>query len=176
MDQRQPVRKVVQAREHLLLDTLRRAQFNRWSELCSGVVVSDGMTEHVWDYARLVLGDDGDMVSCLVARFAYGLRKTHHVTITVVPEKSSVLCFDIGVERCLAVQGPKVVCTLRSRRCILFCVLVMSINCRLRGTNVPTHLSCFGPHKMVHEWSCSNQIMLMKVRILHCMVPSSLQQ
>ena len=89
----------LQAGESLLLDTLRREKSDRWSELCSGVFVSDGMTEHVLDYARLVLGDDGDVGSCLVARFAYGLRKTHHVTITVVPEKSPVLCFGIGVER-----------------------------------------------------------------------------
>ena len=47
------------------------------------------------------------MGSCLVARFTYGLRKTHHVTITVVPEKSPVLCFGIGVERCVGVQQPK---------------------------------------------------------------------
>ena len=100
-------RKNLQARESLLLDTLRRAKSDRWSELCSRVVVFDGMSEHVRDYARLVLGDDGDMGSCLVARFAYGLRKTHHVTITVVPEKSPVLCFGIGVERRLAVQRPK---------------------------------------------------------------------
>ena len=83
--------KNLQARERLLWDTLRRAKSDRWSELCSGVVVSDGMTEHVPDYARLVLGDDGDMGSCLVARFAYDLRKTHHVTITVGPGKSPVL-------------------------------------------------------------------------------------
>ena len=69
--------------------------------------MSDGMTEHVRDYARRVLGDDGDMGSCLVARSAYGLRKTHHVTITVVSEKSPVLCFGIDVERRLAVQRPK---------------------------------------------------------------------
>ena len=80
-------RKNLQARESLLLDILRRAQSDRWSEHCSGVVVSDGMTERVQDYACLVLGDDCDMGSCLVARFAYGLQKTHHVTITVVPEK-----------------------------------------------------------------------------------------
>ena len=100
-------RKILQARESLLLDTLRRAKSDRWSELCSGVVVSDQMTEHVWDYARLLLGGDGDLGSCLVARFASGLRKTHHVTITVVPEKSPVLCFGIGLERRLAVQRPK---------------------------------------------------------------------
>ena len=80
-------RKNLQARESLLLHTLRRANSDRWCELCSGVVVSDGMTEHVRHYASLVLGDDCDMGSCLVARFAYGLRKTHHVTITVVPER-----------------------------------------------------------------------------------------
>ena len=100
-------RKNLQARESLLLDTLRRAKSYRWSELCSRVGVSDGMTEHVRDYARLVLGDDGEMGSCLVARLTYGLRKTHHVTITVVPEKSPVVCFGIGVERRLAVQQPK---------------------------------------------------------------------
>ena len=91
-------RKNLQARESLLLDTLRRAKSDRWSQLCSGVVVSEEMTEHVRDGARLVLGDNGDMGSCLVGCFAYGLRKTHHVTITVVPEKSPVLCFGIGVE------------------------------------------------------------------------------
>ena len=50
-------RKNLQARESLPSDTLRRAKSDRWSELCSGVVVSDGMTEHVRDYARLVLDD-----------------------------------------------------------------------------------------------------------------------
>ena len=124
----------------------------------------------------LFFGDDGDMGSCLVARLAYGLRKTHHVTITVVPERSPVLCFGISVEHRLAVQRPKSGLYVEISPLHPVLRLVMSINWRIRGTNVPTHLSCFGPHQKVHEWSCSKQIMLMKVRILHCMVPSSLQQ
>ena len=39
-------RKKLKARESLLLDTLRRAKSDRWSELCSRVVVSDALTEH----------------------------------------------------------------------------------------------------------------------------------
>ena len=116
------------------------------------------------------------MGSCLVARFAYGLRKTHHVAITVVPEKSPVLCFRIGVERRLAVQRPKSGLYLEILPLHPVFRLGNDINCRLRGTNVPTQLSCFGPHKKLLEWSCSSKIMLMKRRILHCMVPSSLQR
>ena len=161
---------------YLFLDPLRRAKSDRWPELFSGVVVSDGMTEHVRDYACLVLGDDGDMGSCLVARFAYGLLKTHHVTITVVPEKSPVLCFGIGVDRRLAVQRLKSGLYVEISPLHPVLRLGNEYQLQVKGNQRAYAFVLFWSTQKVHESSCSNQIMLMRVRILHCMVPSFLQQ
>ena len=94
------------AREFLLLDCLRRAKIDRRSDLTDSMLVSDSLTDHVQEYARLVMGK-GNVRSCVASRDAYGLKRrfqTDVIRIDVTPEKAIVFCIAIGLERRFGVQ------------------------------------------------------------------------
>ena len=91
------------ARESLLLDSLRRTKIDRWSEVTDGMLLSDSLTDHVRDYAGLVMGK-GNVRSCVASRYAYRLKRRFQTRIEGTIEQAIVFCFAIGLGRRLGVQ------------------------------------------------------------------------